>query len=68
MTKKRDFTQELIIIFICLLFCFFWLLALNKTDYIDTNKNCHAIKQNLNLINTEATPERLDLENAYFDM
>ena len=68
MRKPKDYTQEIILVFVVLVFAIGYLIALDKTGYIEANKNCNSIQANLELINTEATPERLDLENYYFSM
>ena len=68
MKKKKNRTGEVILIFICLLFTLLLLIALDKSHYFQAKQNCNSIYRNLELINTEATPERLDLENAYFQL
>lgn len=68
MKTLKDYTQEIILVFVVLVFAIGYLIALDKTGYIEASKNCNSIQANLELINTEATPERLDLENAYFSM
>jgi len=68
MKTKKNYTWEVILVFTILWMSFLWLLALDKSHIIEAKRNCDSIYQNLEHINTEATPERLDLENAYFQL
>lgn len=64
----KDNTSSRILAFVCILFFVFYVIALDRTHYYEQNRDCQSINNQLSNMSVEATPQRLDLENAYFQL
>ena len=68
MHHQKDSTSSRILAFVCILFFVFYVIALDRTHYHDYKRDCQSIENQLENMSVEATPQRLDLENAYFQL